>query len=226
VAILIDFEGIDGSGKGTQASLLQQSLQSRGISVGMISFPQYGQTTFAKGVADFLNGSYGALSEVNPYLVSLLYAGDRFESRNKLLDLMDAHQVLILDRYVPSNMAHQGSKCDGAERKKLLEWIEAIEFGVYRLPRPNLVLWLDLPVRLAHERIAAKKPRDYTDAITDLQEADLEHLVRTRDVYQFLAQSDPYWESIPATDQDRPLEISVIAERIERAVARRFPKLR
>lgn len=225
MAILIDFEGIDGSGKGTQATLLCEGLRSRGISVSVISFPRYGQTTFARGIADFLNGRFGSLDQVDPYLVSLLYAGDRFESRQQLLELGKSHQVVILDRYVPSNIAHQGSKRTGVERTELLRWIEEIEYGVYQLPRPDLVLWLDLPVCLAHERIAAKKPRDYTDSVTDLQESDTGHLTHTREVYQFLAQTDSRWETIPTIDQKGPMASEHIAQLISESVIARFPSL-
>lgn len=219
MAFLIDIEGIDGSGKGTQASLLTSSLSSQGYSVELVSFPRYGKTTFAHGIADFLNGRFGSLNQVDPFLASLLYAGDRFESREWFLDLSDSHEVIVLDRYVPSNMAHQGSKRSGMERNELLEWIDKIEFGVYRLPRPDLILWLDLPVQLAHERIASKKPRDYTEATTDLQESDLNHLTQTREVYEFLAKNRPEWHIIETVLNGIPLSVEMIQDQIQGIVS-------
>jgi len=218
VAFLIDIEGIDGSGKGTQASLLTKFLRDRGYSVELLSFPRYGKTTFAHGIADFLNGRFGSLDQVDPFLVSLLYAGDRLESRDWILELSMNHDVLVLDRYVPSNMAHQGSKRTGAEREELLQWINKIEYEIYQLPRPDLVLWLDLPVHLAHERIAAKKPRNYTEATTDLQESDLNHLAQTRQVYEFLAENQPNWHAIPTVEHERQFNIEEISRRISEIV--------
>lgn len=218
MAFLIDIEGIDGSGKGTQAELLRQTLTERGYRVELISFPRYGKTTFARGIADFLNGRFGTLEAVDPFLVSLLYAGDRFESRDWLRDLTEQNQVVILDRYVPSNMAHQGSKRDGEERRELLGWIDQIEYGTYDLPRPNLVLWLDLPVDLAHARIAAKKPRDYTAETTDLQESNLEHLRRTREVYESLAGTEPGWNRIETVTEGRARTQDEIRREIESIV--------
>ena len=224
MAFLIDIEGIDGSGKGTQAALLTEYLQQQGYRTRLISFPRYGKTLFARGIADFLNGRYGALDEVNPFLVSLLYSGDRFESRAWLLDQLASEQVLVLDRYVPSNLAHQGSKCRGSEREELIRWIEQIEYEVYALPRPDLVLWLDLPVPIAHERIAAKKPREYTSQTTDLQEADSNHLLRTREVYESLAQSRREWHTIPAFEGACPLSAVEMSQRIRRIVEPIFQK--
>lgn len=222
MAFLIDIEGIDGSGKGTQAALLTGSLREQGYSVELVSFPQYGKTTFALGIADFLNGRFGSLDQVDPFLVSLLYAGDRFESLEWLNERLQANDIVVFDRYVPSNMAHQGSKRSGVQREELLKWIEKIEYGVYRLPRPDLVLWLDLPVQLAHARISAKQPRNYTESTTDLQESDFDHLTRTREVYEFLADSDPKWSVIPTVELEVPLTIDEIALRIGKVVGSRL----
>ena len=104
---LIAIEGIDGSGKGTQAQRLAQSLEAGGESVRLLSFPRYEQTAFGRRIGHFLNGRYGQLDQVDPLLVSLLYAGDRFESKGVLLDAIAGCDVVVLDRYVPSNIAHK-----------------------------------------------------------------------------------------------------------------------
>ena len=214
MAFLVDFEGIDGSGKGTQAQRLQAQLQQAGLKAALLSFPRYRETLFGKGVGDFLNGRFGRLDQVDPFLVSLLYAGDRFESRSLLRETMSAQDVVVLDRYVPSNIAHQASKRDGSERRELREWIERIEYGVYELPRPDLVLLLDIPPARAQELVARKAARAYTDRKADIQEADATHLVRTRAVYLELAASDPAWKVISCCAEDRLRTIDDIAEEI------------
>lgn len=203
VAMLVNIEGIDGSGKGTQAARLQARLRARALKVELVSFPRYRETHFGHKVADFLNGRFGELHQVNPFLASLLYAGDRFESRGWLEQLIAENDIVILDRYVPSNMAHQASKLEGAERTELIQWIATIEFEVYKLPRPDLCILLDIPPRVAQQLIARKAPRDYTDQAADLQESDPEHLTRAREVYLELAHANPVWRIIPCVVNEK-----------------------
>ena len=143
--MLIAIEGIDGSGKGTQSRLLVDHLATQGLSVALLSFPRYTETMFGRAVGQFLNGRFGALDDVSPWLVSLLYAGDRFESRDILLQALDTHNVVILDRYVASNIAHQGAKVATNERDEIIQWIEEVEFRVFGLPRADANVLLDLP---------------------------------------------------------------------------------
>jgi dTMP kinase len=193
VAFLIDFEGIDGSGKGTQALRLHERLQQSGLKSHLLSFPRYAETLFGRGIADFLNGRFGRLEQVDPFLVSLLYAGDRFESKALLRNLLATCDVVVLDRYVPSNIAHQASKRDGEVRGELVRWIERIEYEIYGLPRPDLVLLLDMPPDQAQKLVALKAARNYTERPADIQEADSEHLRRTRDMYLELAAANSDW---------------------------------
>jgi len=145
VTLLIAIEGIDGSGKGTQAGRLHQKCQEQGVTSSLIGFPRYDQTLFGKSIGDFLNGRFGQLDEVNPFLASLLYAGDRFESRDHISKMISSNQVVIFDRYIPSNIAHQGAKLSGEERAEFIQWIEQIEYEIYNMPRLDLAILLDLP---------------------------------------------------------------------------------
>lgn len=196
MAILIAVEGIDGSGKGTQARRLYDRLLESDVRAALLSFPRYEATLFGRAIGQFLNGRFGKLDEVNPFLVSLLYAGDRFESRRVLDEARRSHDVVILDRYVPSNIAHQSAKLSGAERQELRDWIKQIEYGIYELPRPDLVLLLDLPVPQAQELIAQKARRSYTDKAADLQEADGHYLDCVRSAYWELAETEPNWSVV------------------------------
>lgn len=154
--LLLDFEGIDGSGKGTQAQRLHARLTSERFRCALISFPRYSETLFGRAVGDFLNGRFGSLEQVHPFLVSLLFAGDRFESKGLLCDALAQHDVVVLDRYVPSNIAHQAAKLTGTEREELIRRILEIEHAIFGLPRADLVLHLDLPVPQAQALIARK----------------------------------------------------------------------
>lgn len=217
--MLIDIEGIDGSGKGTQARLLYDRLIASGVSAALVSFPRYDATLFGKAVGEFLNGEFGSLATVHPFLVSLLFAGDRFESKNYLLEAMRTSKVVVLDRYVPSNVAHQASKLDGAARVDLTKRILEIEFTIFGLPRPEVVLLLDLPVDVAQKLISKKSARNYTNRKADIQEADAAYLARVREVYHDLARSESNWHTVACCDGDRLRSPEEIAGEIWRYIA-------
>ena len=218
VALLIAIEGIDGSGKGTQAQQLYERLRAFGTGTALISFPRYSETLFGKAIGEFLNGSFGTLDEVSPFLASLLYAGDRFESREFLLKSLEENEIVILDRYVASNIAHQGAKLDGEERQELIDRILRIEYKIYQLPRPDLVVLLDLPATEAQTLIEKKQKRSYTDKKADLQEADTDYLKRVRDVYLELSDNEPNWQRIDCFKDNAICSIEEIGEEIRHVV--------
>lgn len=200
MARLIAIEGIDGAGKGTQASRLKESLAARGLRAAVLQFPRYSATSFGAAIGDFLNGRFGTLAEVHPQLAAVLYAGDRFESRGLLLELMEQHDVVVLDRFVGSNLAHQASRLTGAARLALIEWIERIEFGVFQLPRPDLTVLIDMSSQMSRELVSRKGQRDYTEREADLQESDLPYLERVRRCYLALSGDRQDWCTVHGLD--------------------------
>jgi len=199
VAQLIAIEGIDGSGKGTQSALLVEHLRQTGHRVALLSFPRYEQTRFGAAIGDFLNGRFGELNTVHPQLAALLFAGDRFESKDVILKAAAENEVVVFDRYVASNVAHQAAKLDGPERSQLIRWIEAIEYEVYGVPRVGLTILLDLPAAAAQRLIAEKARRSYTDKTADLHEEDAGYLEQVRLVYRTLAEQNASWVRIDCT---------------------------
>ncbi|MCA9053729.1 MAG: dTMP kinase [Planctomycetaceae bacterium] len=198
--MLIAIEGIDGSGKGTQAARLVETLKSEGTSAALFGFPRYSETFFGARIGEFLNGRFGSLADVHPFLAALMFAGDRWESKEVLADLLDRHDVVVLDRYVASNVAHQACKRDGGERDELAARILQLEFDVYGLPRPDRVILLDIPAEISRTLVARKAKRDYTDSEADLQEADGAYQHRVRTLYLELCERDPAWRKISVTD--------------------------
>lgn len=205
MATLIAIEGIDGAGKGTQAGRLVTSLLEMGLRVDTLQFPRYAATTFGTAIGDFLNGRFGSLNDVHPQLAAVLYAGDRFESRTLLLKMMEDNDVVVLDRFVGSNLAHQSAKIDGPERTALVEWIEKVEFDVFQLPRPALTVLIDMSSQMSRELVSRKAARDYTDQEADLQESDLPYLERVRRCYLALAHSRLDWRTIHGLREDGSL---------------------
>ncbi|MDA7527425.1 thymidylate kinase [bacterium] len=207
IPILV-IEGIDGSGKGTQASYVNEILTKEGRRCSLFSFPRYDKTFFGERIGDFLNGEFGTLDELNPFLVSLLYSGDRFESREAILQAQAESELVILDRYVPSNIAHQSAKYSGEKRTQLTAWIERIEYEIFAVPRPSQVVLLDTPVDISQNLIAQKSARTYTDQAADLQEADVPYLLKVREVYLELAANNADWSVVPVANDLglRPVE--------------------
>jgi dTMP kinase len=221
VGYLVAIEGIDGSGKGTQAKLLLQQLEAEGLRVTLISFPRYDATFFGRAVGEYLNGAFGALGQVHPFFASLLFAGDRFESRIVLTEALAAHDVVVLDRYVASNIAHQAARLEGAGRQRLVAAIEHLEFDLYQMPRPDLVVLLDLSVPCAQRLIANKPARTYTERAADIQEADADYLACVRALYIELAGHEPNWSVIFCEQQGSLRAVDEIAEEIASLVQSR-----
>jgi dTMP kinase len=202
---LIAIEGIDGSGKGTQTQLLKETLQERGVQTGRLQFPRYSETLFGKAIGEFLNGRFGSLGEVHPQLAALLYAGDRFESRTVLLQMIAANDVVVLDRFVGSNLAHQAAKLEGIERQQLIDWIQSVEFGIFGLPQPHLSILIDMSSQWSQELVSRKGDRDYTNRVADLQESDLSYLEKVRLCYRDIAESHSNWSIVKAVKDDGTL---------------------
>lgn len=185
---LIVIEGTDGSGKGTQAKLLEQKLKDNGYSVVMYSFPGYEKTFFGKEVGAFLRGEFGTIDQVHPKLASMLYAGDRFEHKQALLDDLSNNDFVICDRYVESNMAHQGAKLKTDDaRFEMFRWIEYVEYEIFGIPRPDKFLFLDVPVSFSKKLVLKKKQRTYTNEAEDIHEADHDHIQQAYVTYNSLA---------------------------------------
>jgi dTMP kinase len=198
---LIAVEGIDGSGKRTQVELLTLTLKARGYSVYSTGFPQY-DSWFGKMVGKFLNGDFGSLESVDPHFTALLYAGDRFEAKFKLEAALDSGQIVLVDRYIGSNLAHQTARVPPAERSEFLKWIEHLEYEIYGLPQESLILYLRVPPLEAQRLVALKSARSYTSAQKDLQEASLRHLQDAAEMYDSLSRSTP-WATIQCFDATR-----------------------
>ena len=216
--MLLAIEGIDGTGKGTQAARLVAAARDAGFSVALFSFPTYDGNPFSRAVAGYLNGDFGSADEVHPELAAMLYAGDRFHTRPQLVAAIAEHDLVVCDRYVGSNAAHQGAKLDGDARAELLAWLDEVEYGEFALPRPDVVVLLDAPVALARQLVGRKAARSYTTLEADIHEADTEHSSATRDLYLELAARNNWHVVSTEGDDGEPREVGEVGDEIWRAV--------
>ena len=210
----IAIEGIDGSGKHTQAEMLGRAFTARGIPWAPVSFPRY-ETLFGKLIASFLNGEFGKLEAVDAHLSALLYAGNRFEARPELEAALAAGKTILADRYVASNLAHQAARVAPERREEFIAWLRQLEYGTYGLPAEDLVIYLRLGATEAQRLVGRKAPREYTALGHDLQESDLTHLEKASKVFDRLA-TGPAWVTIECFDAGVGVVKSV--EEIHRAV--------
>lgn len=179
----IVFEGLDGSGKSTQTKLLFDRLKKEGCKVFKIDFPQHGEKS--SGLVDeYLNGKYGSAEEVGPYRASIFYAADRYAASFKIREWLKHKAVVISDRYVASNIAHQGGKIKNRkQRKKFLKWLYNLEYQLFGIPKPDITFILktspELSLKLAHkitDREKIKRRKSYLgNKKRDIHEEDSTH---------------------------------------------------
>jgi dTMP kinase len=200
---LIALEGIDGSGKGTQVELLHRVLSSAppGRGVYATAFPQY-DSWFGRMVGQFLNGDFGALDKVDAHFTALLYAGDRLEAKARLEAALRGGKIVLVDRYIGSNLAHQTARVAREKREEFRRWIEHLEYNIYGLPHEDLVLYLRVPPAEAQKLVTQKAKRTYTAAKQDILEASLHHLQDAAEMYDLLAQNSP-WVTIECFEAKR-----------------------
>ena len=195
---LIVIEGIDGAGKGTQTELAARAFQQRSVPFTKFSFPRY-ESSFGRLIARFLNGEFGPLSQVDAHFSALLYAGDRFEAKPDLEAALNSGQTVVMDRYIASNLAHQGARVPAEHRAEFISWLRHLEYGTYGLPAEDLVIYLRVPAQEGHRLVGRKAERSYTAMRRDLQESDVLHLREAALVYDQLAQA-PNWITIESFD--------------------------
>jgi len=183
-------EGLDGSGKSTQLSLLKKHLEENSIPYKYLHFPRLEEGIYGKLVARFLRGEMGDNNQVDPYLVALIFAGDRWEAKAMIEEWLEDGYLVIVDRYVYSNIAFQCAKLpDAEEQRKLQDWILDLEFGHYSLPVPEMNILLDVPFEFTKKRLSEGRTgddRDYLKGQTDIHEQDLEFQGRVRKIYHSL----------------------------------------
>lgn len=213
--VFIVLEGADGSGKMTQFKLLAARMKAVGYDVEAFDFPRYEEPS-SHFIKSYLNGEYGPADKVSPYTASLFYALDRFEAAPAIRQALHQGKVVLSNRYVGSNMAHQGSKLDEAVQKRgFFVWADSLEYQLMGIPRPTINIFLSVPAEISYKLIAQKSQRNYTNKSHDQHEADIEHLRKTISTYELLCQLFPKdFKPIETTKNNQLLPIAEISDRI------------
>jgi dTMP kinase len=191
---LFVIEGLDGAGKSTQIRLLRDYLLNQKYSCEYIHFPRTESPWFGELIARFLRGEFGSLTEVDPYLVAMLYAGDRKDASGMISSWLRMGKIVILDRYTYSNIAYQCAKIDDPEKQDALSnWILKLEFGHFEIPKPDLNIFLDVPFRFTERKLSEERnssERDYLNGKNDIHESSLTFQKKVREVYLRVASTD------------------------------------
>lgn len=183
---LIILEGIDGAGKTTQIELLKQALSSQGVPWEAISFPRYGDNIYAELVTRYLESEFGFLNEVNPYLMALPFAGDRFLAKPVIEDWLEEGKAVLINRYVSSSKAHLGANLPEEKREEFINWLEELEYGTNKIPKEDLTILLNMDPKVGQQNVSGGNH-------PDIHEENLKHLEEANKIYLELAKKEDNW---------------------------------
>lgn len=202
---LFVIEGIDGSGKSTQIKLLRDYFRDRGLKSEYLHFPRTGAPFFGELVARFLRGEFGSLSEVDPYLVAMLYAGDRHDAATMIKGWLGERKIVLLDRYTYSNIAYQCAKIAEKDlQDKLMRWILKLEFEHFAIPKPDLNIFLDVPFSFTEQNLLGTRKgddRSYLNGTRDIHEESMNFQKSVRDMYLRVASTGQSIAVIECSDR-------------------------
>ncbi|MEK6820698.1 MAG: dTMP kinase, partial [Nanoarchaeota archaeon] len=192
--LFIVIEGTDGSGKATQVEALRKRVEEA-RKVTVFSFPRYNTPT-GQEVRAYLNSKYGNPVDLNPYFASAFYGLDRAAASEEISQaLLSGH--VIADRYIGSNLGHQGAKLSPEERKRYVEWDEDWEFNKLKIPKPDLTVCLHVPLE------ETLKAMERQGRQRDGLEIDEAYMQRVIDTYLWLARTKPDWVLVDCMQDER-----------------------
>lgn len=211
----IVIEGTDGSGKGTQTDLLLQHLKQEGREVEVMSFPRYGEPSCAL-VEYYLNGKLGSLQDISPYKGSIFYAVDRYVASFKIRSWILENKIVICNRYVGSNMGHQGGKIkDEGERQKYFDWNYDLEYNIFGIPKPDVNIVLHVTPEISQTLVDKKASREYLNGKKrDIHEDDLNHLRNAESSYLQMAKSFAEFRLIECVENGSLLSVEAVQSKI------------
>jgi len=203
---LFVIEGVDGAGKSTQIKLLRNFFSKKGYDCEYLHFPRTETPYFGELISRFLRGEFGSLNEVDPYLVAMLYAGDRKDSSSLIKSWLNDGKIVLLDRYTYSNIAYQCAKLhDEPDQDKLMQWILALEFEHFGIPVPDLNIFLDVPLAFTKKNLTESRTgndRTYLNGNRDIHEGSLAFQKKVRDLYVRVSEIDDHLAVIDCSNSN------------------------
>ncbi len=199
--LFIVIDGLDGSGKATQQKRLAKCLKSHGYKVKLIDFPRYKNNFIGAFIGECLAGKHGAWDKIDPYIASVIYAADRFEASSQIKNWLTQGYIVIADRYVSANQIYQGGKIiDYTKRRQFLKWLDKLEFEVFKIPRPDVIFFLDVPVEISMQ-LSKKSRKVYLKKTQkDLHEINPQIQIQAYQSAIKMVQSFNNWITIQCTD--------------------------
>lgn len=201
---LIVIEGLDGAGKSTQITMLSNWFKADNIVCRYLHFPRTDAPYFGELIARFLRGEFGDIDHVDPYLVAMLYAGDRKDASEKISSWLSNGEYVLLDRYTYSNIAYQCAKLkNDTDALRLREWILELEFSHFSIPRPDINIFLDVPFEFTRKKLTNERfgeDRSYLQGNRDIHESSLAFQARVRETYLSVARTDSKLQIIDCSD--------------------------
>lgn len=202
---LFVIEGIDGAGKSTQIRLLREYYSKRGYCCEYLHFPRTEEPFFGELIARFLRGEFGSIDDVDPWLVAMLYAGDRKDAAELIANWLKSGNMVLLDRYTFSNIAYQCAKLpDPGQQEELMNWIIDLEFRHFGIPLPDLNIFLDVPFSFTRQKLNQSRTgddRSYLNGTRDIHEESLAFQKKVRDMYLRVAETNDRLSIINCSDK-------------------------
>ncbi|MBY0376829.1 deoxynucleoside kinase [Patescibacteria group bacterium] len=215
---LIVIDGTDGSGKTTQSNLLVKRLRREGYKAKFIHFPRYEDNFFGKFIAHCLSEQYYNWVNIHPKIASIAYAADRWESKEQMEKWLKAGYTLILDRYISSNQIHQGGKISNTKKREaFIRWLAEMEYDVFKIPTPNLTVYLSLPIQAVQKLIKDRNyqgARAYLTGKKDVHEKDKNFLKNSIKSALWLADTQKNWVKVKCMDKENLRSADSIHEEI------------
>ncbi len=193
--LLSVIDGIDGSGKTTQIKLLAENLKEQKVPFEIISFPRYKDNIYGKLIKRYLEGEFGSINEVNPYLMSVVYAGDRALARPLIEKWLSEGKLVLVNRYVSSSKAHMGANLPEEKREEFLKWLDELEYQTNAIPREDLTIFLKVDPKVGQKNVSGKHH--------DIHEENLRHLEQANKIYLSLAKKENNWYVIDCMEGGR-----------------------
>lgn len=195
-AKIIVIDGGANIGKATQADMLMNRLMNEGHLVGKMDFPRYHQNTIGHLIKDMIDADVATMQALNPKYLATLFAADRFESKKQIDEWIAEGRIIIFDRYVSSNMLHQGSKIDDIDkREEFFRWVEHVEYEIFGMPRPNFTIYLDVPPNESERLLEYVEGLGVT--VTAQVDKSRVHQVKVTECAKYLSSYQLNWFTVP-----------------------------